>query len=381
MLDMNLSSIDDYLSDSLVLKIWCLVAIIGVLSVGFLSFLFPKQFYNQFIWRYFWGPIVADAHGVAQVEKFNGKTLIPSEGLDGSVIAEPGYTVFSTVIYGIILVFTLIGARVIFQQLNYDLTKKTVLSFIPLMVFGGLIRVAEDLNTFVYTLTDRFLIPFPYSSLLISPIIYFVLFGVGILILVLSNKLSSHIDRATTEELIATVGVLMSVTVLVGFMYAIFLYDYTSLNILVPSVVLVLTTIVSMVLYLVLKRFTGLCEGSGLTSFALIYAHSFDGFANVVSLDWIGRLGVEAQYDTKHVVNEGVRVLTQRIQPEWLSDIIGVTWPFIIVKLGIVIFLLWVLSEEFFKESPRIAFLTLIVAIAVGLGPATRDMIRVTIGI
>lgn len=381
MIDIDLSSIDNRISDSLILRIWSSVAIIGVLSVGVLSFLFPKQFYDQFIWKYFWGPIVADAHGAAQVERFGGETFIPSAGLNDSVVAEPGYTVVSTAAYGIILVFALIGARVIFQRLEYDFKKETVLSFIPFMIFGGLIRVAEDLNVFIYTSTDSFFIPFPYSSLIISPIIYFVLFAVGILILVSSDKLSSRIDRATTEELIATVGTLMSVTLLLGFLYSTFLYDDVSLNILVLLVVLALTTVTSTALYFVLKRFTGLCEGSGLTSLGLIFAHSFDGFANVVSLDWLGKLGVEAQYNTKHVVNEGVRVLTRNIQPEWLSDLIGVTWPFMIIKIGIVVFLLWVLNEEFFEESPRTAFLTLIVAIAVGLGPATRDIVRVTLGI
>lgn len=377
----DLLSLEDRISDALVLKIWGSVVLIGGFSTISLSFLFPKQLYDQFIWKYFWGPIVADAHGVSQVGRFGGKTFIPSAGIDGSVIAEPGYTVISTVTYGAILVFALIGARVAFQYIEYDFSKETVLSFVPLMFFGGLIRVAEDLNVFVYVSTDKFIIPFPYSSLVISPIIYFVLFAVGIIILLLSDKITRNTDRVTTEELIAIIGVSMTVILLVGLAYSALQYDDVSLNLIVLFVVLLLTTATSTILYFLLEKFTGLCEGSGLTGLALIFAHSFDGFANVVSLDWLGKLGIEAQYNTKHVVNEGVRVLTRNIQPEWLSEAIGVTWPFIIIKIGIAIFLLWVLNEEFFEESPRTAFLTLIVAIAVGLGPATRDVIRVTLGI
>lgn len=377
----ELSSLEDRISDSLVLKIWSLVVLIGGFSLISLSFLFPERFYDQFIWKYFWGPIVADAHGVSQVGRFGGKTFIPSAGVDGSVIAEPGYTIISTLTYGAILVFALIGARVAFQYIEYDFSKETVLSFVPLMFFGGLIRVAEDLNVFVYISTDKFIIPFPYSSLVISPIIYFVLFGVGIIILLLSDKITRNTDRVTTEELIAIIGVSMTVILLIGLAYSALQYDDVSLNLIVLFVVLLLTTATSTILYFLLEKFTGLCEGSGLTGLALIFAHSFDGFANVVSLDWLGKLGIEAQYNTKHVVNEGVRVLTRNIQPEWLSEAIGVTWPFIIIKIGIAIFLLWVLNEEFFEESPKTAFLTLIVAIAVGLGPATRDVIRVTLGI
>lgn len=377
----ELSSLEDRISDSLVLKIWGLVVLIGGFSLISLSFLFPERFYDQFIWKYFWGPIVADAHGVSQVGRFGGKTFIPSAGVDGSVTAEPGYTIISTLTYGAILVFALIGARVAFQYIEYDFSKETVLSFVPLMFFGGLIRVAEDLNVFVYVSTDKFIIPFPYSSLVISPIIYFVLFGVGIVILLLSDRIARNTDGVTTEELIAIIGVSMTVILLIGLAYSALQYDDVSLNLIVLLVVLLLTTATSTILYFFLEKFTGLCEGSGLTGLALIFAHSFDGFANVVSLDWLGKLGIEAQYNTKHVVNEGVRVLTRNIQPEWLSEAIGVTWPFIIIKIGIAIFLLWVLNEEFFEESPKTAFLTLIVAIAVGLGPATRDVIRVTLGI
>lgn len=377
----ELSSLEDRISDSLVLKIWGLVVLIGGFSLISLSFLFPERFYDQFIWKYFWGPIVADAHGVSQVGRFGGKTFIPSAGVDGSVTAEPGYTIISTLTYGAILVFALIGARVAFQYIEYDFSKETVLSFVPLMFFGGLIRVAEDLNVFVYISTDKFIIPFPYSSLVISPIIYFVLFGVGIVILLLSDRIARNTDGVTTEELIAIIGVSMTVILLIGLAYSALQYDDVSLNLIVLLVVLLLTTATSTILYFLLEKFTGLCEGSGLTGLALIFAHSFDGFANVVSLDWLGKLGIEAQYNTKHVVNEGVRVLTRNIQPEWLSEAIGVTWPFIIIKIGIAIFLLWVLNEEFFEESPKTAFLTLIVAIAVGLGPATRDVIRVTLGI
>lgn len=379
--EIDMSSISDSISDDLVWKIWLLLTGFIIFLITVLSFVFPKKFYDQFVWQYFWGPIVADGHGVSQVERFGGQTFIPSSGIDGAVVAEPGYTVVSTLTYGIILVFALIGARIIFQHMNYEFSKETVLSLIPFMLFGGLIRVFEDFNVFVYTSTDNFLIPFPYTSLIISPIIYFVLFIVGIGILLFSNKVSQKVSVGTTEEIIALIGSLMSLTVIIGLFYGSTLYENVSLNILVLIVVVLLSTALSVTLYFPLKKFTSLCNGVGRSGLALIFAHSFDGFANVISLDWLGKLGVQAQYDTKHVVNEGVRVITRQIQPEWLSDLIGVTWPFMIVKVGIVLFLLWVLNEEFFEESPKTAFLTLIVAIAVGLGPATRDIMRVTLGI
>jgi uncharacterized membrane protein len=40
-----------------------------------------------------------------------------------------------------------------------------------------------------------------------------------------------------------------------------------------------------------------------------------------------------------------------------------------------------VFDEQFFDESPRYAVMLLMAILAVGLGPGTRDMIRVTLGI
>jgi uncharacterized membrane protein len=42
---------------------------------------------------------------------------------------------------------------------------------------------------------------------------------------------------------------------------------------------------------------------------------------------------------------------------------------------------LWLFTEEFMEESTRYALLLLIAITAVGLGPGTRDLLRVTFGI
>jgi len=75
----------------------------NVISIGILSsvlliiiagcILLPTLFYDQWIWKFYWGPIVSDAAGHSV--SHNG------------VSAQEGYTIVSEITYGIILVIVL----------------------------------------------------------------------------------------------------------------------------------------------------------------------------------------------------------------------------------------------------------------------------------
>ena len=61
--------------------------LILLLIVG--SIFLPSIFYDQFIWRYFWGPIVSDSLGYPI--SYNG------------IQAEDKYTIISELIYGLLI--------------------------------------------------------------------------------------------------------------------------------------------------------------------------------------------------------------------------------------------------------------------------------------
>ena len=70
-----------------------LLTLMFILFVGL--FLFPDSFYDHFIWKYFWGPIVEDAtnlpanyHGITPAEKF---------------------TFVSELVYGILVIIAIYG--------------------------------------------------------------------------------------------------------------------------------------------------------------------------------------------------------------------------------------------------------------------------------
>ena len=66
--------------------------IIGVVIVG--CTLMPSLFYDQWIWKYYWGPIVSDAAGHSV--SYN------------NIYVHEGYTILSEITYGVLLVICIL---------------------------------------------------------------------------------------------------------------------------------------------------------------------------------------------------------------------------------------------------------------------------------
>ena len=97
-------------------------------------------------------------------------------------------------------------------------------------------------------------------------------------------------------------------------------------------------------------------------------------------------------YGSKHVVNRAVVRYTEAAyvrfeawglveSSQYLVDTFGTAWPFLLLKVGAAVAVVWVFDRQIFEESPRYAYLLFIAILAVGLGPGTRDTLRATLGI
>jgi uncharacterized membrane protein len=121
----------------------------------------PTLFYDQWIWKYYWGPIVADASG--HTVSWHG------------VVAHEGYTIVSEITYGVILVCAIYGLYQLLKKLDITIDWHFCLALMPYIFFGPVTRVLED--------TSYFTTPAVYWF--ISPLIYFqtttyVLFFLGV---------------------------------------------------------------------------------------------------------------------------------------------------------------------------------------------------------
>jgi len=142
---MNLRQMTPRQKTALLLGI--LLAILMVIIIGYL--VAPTLIYDQWIWKYYWGPVVADAAGHSV--SYHG------------VVAEEGYTLVSELTYGIILVCALYGLYILLKKLDIRIDWYFCLALLPYILFGPVTRVLEDTNFY----TDSFVYWF------ISPLIYF----------------------------------------------------------------------------------------------------------------------------------------------------------------------------------------------------------------
>jgi uncharacterized membrane protein len=336
------------------------------------SLAFPETVYDGFIWHYFWGPVQADAQS-AYCAIRPGSTveyLYSASECSAATepVAYPGYTLVSEVGYAVTLIVALSGVVILLRRLDIARTKRFFYAMVPFFFLGGALRVVEDVDN---AATDTTIIPYPWDTLLISPIIYFTLFFLTLAVVVGAVLFVRDRGGEDYERSILAVGSL----ILAGTLGYLLFLAATDGNPVVfrPQVigVMLLGTAVSTVAtwYATKEWLPSIHDGTGRAGLVVIFAHALDGVANVVGLDYMTLLGAGPNLVPKHPVNQ------------FVVDTAGAAWPFLVVKLLAAIFVLYVLDGRLFEESPRYGILLLIAVTAVGMGPGTRDMLRATIGV
>ena len=141
---------------------WRYVALVVAVAVFFIILLaiFPHEIYDNFLWKYFIGPVVADARG--HPVEHNG------------VWAHEGYSMISEIVYGIFMVIFIYLIYLFFERFGVVVNLKFMFSSMPFIIYGSVGRVLEDAGAFEK----------PLSYLFISPLIYIqvgILFVISIL--------------------------------------------------------------------------------------------------------------------------------------------------------------------------------------------------------
>jgi uncharacterized membrane protein len=369
------------------------LAATALLVVGSLAL--PRLVWDRFLWHYFWGPVYADAANArcAVIEGGGSPTLLGSDSAcravdaGGAIVAEPGYTVVSEIGYAVALVFFLVGVLYLLRYLEVGHRKSFFFALVPFVFFGGALRVVEDANDAALAAGVDTLLSYPANTLIISPIIYFTVFAITLVALVGSvwaerggyvESYERVLSGAGTVVLVLTVGFLLWFvpTRLAGEIPGVGFYPQMTLFVLAASAVL------AYAIYRLVDVYAPVInEGTGLAGLVVLFAHAVDGVANVVASDWLDVLGIPVEYGAKHPVNRFIVDFTEGVQPAALSATIGVSWPFLVVKLVAATGVVYVFDRVIFEENPRYAIVLLVAIVAVGLGPGTRDMLRATFGI
>lgn len=370
------------------LRAWLTAAVVLVLGIVGASVAFPKTVYTGFIWKYFWGPIDADAHNAAcavraggAVRRFDAQSACRAALQQGFTVAEPGYTFVSEAGYALVLLFMLAGVLLLVRRLGIGTHRKVLFALIPFVLFGGALRTVEDANDAVPT-DVAIGISYPANALLISPVIYVTVFVVTLVALLASLWLARRDIVDDYEPALAGFGTL-ALALTIG--YLLVLAVTTPYLDFYPQMLVLTLGIASAIaggVYLAIERFApALNDGTGLIGLAVVWAQAIDGVANVLASDWWNVIGLPFQYSAKHPVNRLIVGFTELVVPPSIIAAIGDSWPFLVVKVLLAVGVIWLFDETIFEESPRYAYLLMLAIIVVGLGPGTRDMLRATFGI
>jgi len=384
------------------------LGIFGVIIIGYL--VAPTLVYDQWIWKYYWGPVVADATGHSV--SFHGIT------------AQEGYTLLSELTYGIILIFTLYGLYKLLKKLEIKIDWYFCLALFPYILFGPVTRVLEDTNYF----TD------PFVYWFISPLIYFqTSFYVFIFLLLgyyFQKKTMTHrktllillflfvlIDGFYT--VLWVLGIRFGVSSIEpGFFYVFSLLAFlpslyrflkkqimmvntvvfsggllvvlpcffligrwiigdqwsgsygTYVNVLLLVIGLVLLIIISMYLVTwVYRKYDSVAVYKSPLNLSMLAGHLIDGITSYVSIYDPLQMGLPS-YIEKHPASNSLMEL----------------WPplFPIVKFLLIILVIYIFDVLYKKELEKYSRLVNLLKIGIfilGISPGLRDLLRVTMGV
>jgi uncharacterized membrane protein len=363
------------------------LALVGGLVVGSLAL--PELVYDRFVWQYFWGPIYSDANNAVCAVKDGGSvellgsTAACRAAAETGVVAYTGYTTVSTVGYMVILLFAILGVLHLLDRIEVGEDRRLVVALLPFMLFGGALRVVEDVTDSAVRAGVEPILTYPLNTLFISPIIYVTVFLVTLVAVLASLRLGSADVVRNRYRALGGIGAAVLGVTLAYLFWVAFTTDYVDFY---PQVLVVdvgLASVLAYALYVGADRYDPeINRGTAAAGLVVLWAHAIDGVANVVAADWLPALGHPIDsYSAKHVINRLIIDVTRTVQPAELSAAIGTSWPFLVVKLVVAVAIVWLFNETIFEESPRYAVLLLVAASAVGLGPGTRDILRVTFAI
>ncbi|HOV51304.1 MAG TPA: DUF63 family protein [Methanothrix sp.] len=256
------------------------------------------------------------------------------------IIHDTSYNPVDTVTWAIVLGLAVLGLVRLFQHLKLEMDERLALYTLPFVLAGSSLRVIEDAR----------LVSPPASYLLITPLIFFVVFFVAASCLLLSRMiLGAEFYRAY-----AAIGLIWTALNLAFLTTA----GFQNLWV-IPAVFLLGTTITAGIL-LVRRRLNWLRFLDDKFNLMIIYAHMLDASSTYIGVDWFS-------YYEKHVV------------PTFLINLTGSSSIMYPLKLLVLLPALSIIDRSI--EDPSLRNLTKLTLITLGLAPAARNALRLALGV
>ena len=265
----------------------------------------------------------------------------------GPIVNGGAYTIVDTLTYAVILIVSVYLVYKWLIRTGIEIDKDFVLSLIPYIVLGGFLRVVEDTG----------IIPYPYYVLLITPLIYFVIFFYAVIVLVVSRALEERKIIADYHKGFAAGGIIACAISLVPLVW--YGITVTQINLFVMFSILGIACISSLAVWAFVKYALKWDYVDDILYRLLIFGHMLDASATSFGIDLH-----EVTYVEQHVVGSA------------LIEATGTAFSMFALKLVVIIPAIYILQIYRQEGNKALFHLIILAMIMVGLAPGIRDMVR-----
>ena len=268
------------------------------------------------------------------------------------IVNDTSYNPVDTLTYAILLGISIFGVIKILEKLNIEIDSRFIAAVTPYILAGSALRVLEDLNVFTP----------PLRYLFVTPIIYFFIFAVTISILSLAVFLERNGKIKDYHVFFGYAGVIW---ILLNFAALLLIGEVKNL---VPVAAIIILSVLSTCTVYFIAAKSNFTLLTNKLNISILFTHLLDASSTYIGIDWLG-------YYEKHVA------------PTFFIELAGnftehpaaVMYP---LKLLVFIPVLYMLDFKFdrVKERKLISLLKLTILV-LGLSPATRNTLRILMGV
>ncbi len=282
------------------------------------------QVLQDFINKYYWFPIEGDL----------------------------GYNPVNTITWAIILGISIFFVAKLLMKFNIKADWKFITVIIPYIFAGSTLRVIQDFNK------DAQLFSSPLQNLLVTPFIYILMFVITVVMLIISIKLQRSGIVNDWKIAFGVAGILWTLVNL-GILLSV-------LRITNPAaliVIFLMGTGLTMLIYM-LAKVAGYTMYTQRINVSILLVHLLDASSTFYGMKFL-------EYYEKHVV------------PTFLIDLAGTSSIMFPLKLIVFIPIIYVLETQFNddEESMHLKDVLKLTIIVLGLAPATRNTVRMVLGV
>ena len=263
---------------------------------------------------------------------------------------DSGYNPVNTFTWAVILGICIFGVFKLLKKLEVKMTPRFIVSVLPFVLAGSSLRVIED--------SPADLVHPPFSYLLITPNIYFLVFVITVGCLLVSIRLQKAGLVKDFHSAFASFGLVwffINLIILLHFQHVVTAY--------IPLFVIGAGTGLTFAFYLIARYLKSSIFTDPL-NLSILLIHLMDASSTYIGVDKFG-------YFSKHVV------------PSYLINLTGTALIMYPLKLIIFIGVIYILDTQFEEDelSLNLKMLIKMVILILGLSTAARDTIRMTLGI